>query len=535
MASKEAGGPAAETAPPGAAAPPPMAPESAALGAIIARNAVFTVAGRMFFLVAWAAVTPYMLHMLGENRFAIWALFFALSGYFATFDLGLSQALVKFVAQFSAAGDARALRAVVTLGTLVYAALTAPVVVVLAAFQRPVLDLIHTPAAIRAEAGFSLVGMAVVLGLNNLVGVMTAVLTGRQRMDVTNRIILGVTALQVVGAVAVLAAGWGLRGLVVSFGAGVLLSGLLSWRAMRAIEPGARFDPSALDRRLLRELLHFSAALQITNLGTFLQFQLDKFLLAHFVSLAVVTRYELAYRLAFAAWAVPSLLLPPLVPAVSHLGSTAEQGRILRLYARASRYLAAASFPIAAFVIVAAPALVTGWLGPGYPEAAWATAGLIGFLLFTILTGVGTAVCRGIGEPWMEARYHILGTAVHLALSLLLVPRYGLAGALGALGASGVVAVTYFLWRFHVRIGEPVSRWIRDVVAVPALASAAAAALALAWRGGWWTMPAGRAAALVDLGRVAVVFVVVIGVGYFAGRTVTLGELRGLRSGLTSR
>src|SRR5438093_13326564 len=225
---------------------PSSAASAPALGATIARNAMFTVAGRLVFLLGWALITPYMLRVLGEDRFAIWALFFALSGYFATFDLGLSQALVKFVAQFSAAGDSRSLRGIVTLGTFAYLALTAPVVIALAVFQRPILDLIHTPVSYRAEAGWTLIGMSVVLGLNNLGGVITSVLTGKQRRDVTNRIQLLVTVIQVGGAIAALRMGYGLRGLVVVYGFGVLVNGLLSLRAMRGIEPEARFDLSAV-------------------------------------------------------------------------------------------------------------------------------------------------------------------------------------------------------------------------------------------------------------------------------------------------
>jgi len=520
---------------PGAESAPASPAPGGRLGATIARNAMFSVGGRLTFLFAWALITPFMLHVLGENRFAIWALFFALSGYFATFDLGLSQALVKYVAQFSTAGDARALRGVVTLGALAFVTLAAPVVVVLATFQGPILDAIHTPAPLRAEAGWTLIAIAVVLGLNNLVGVITAVLIGKQRLDVTNRIQLIVTAIQIAGTLAALELGGGLRGLVVAYGGGVLVNGFLSLRAMRAIEPEARLDPSAINRRLLRELFHFGSALQITNVGAFLQFQLDKFLLAHLATLGMVTRFELSSRVAQAAWTLPTWCLTPLVPAVSQLGSLADHDRILRLYGRASRYIAAIAFPLAAFMIVTAPALVTGWLGPGYPEAARGTIGMISFLLLTVLTGVGTSVCRGKGVPWMEVEYTVVGTIVHLALSLWLVPRLAFDGALLALFASGVVSVSFFLWRLHRWIHEPFGRWLRDVIAVPFAVSLTAALLVVLWRGGLMRFPAGRAAAWMDVARSAAVFVTVTGAGYVATRFVTKKELRELMGALPGR
>ena len=504
------------------------------LGGVIARNAAFNVAGRMVFLFAWAAVTPYMLHVLGEERFAIWALFFALSGYFATFDLGISQALMKFVAQFWAEGNERALRGIVTLGTTVYIVLIIPIVTLLALMRDPILDAIHTPAALRAEAGVSLVGMAVVLGATNLVAVLTAVLAGRQRLDITSRISLLVTFLQVGGAVLVLSLGWGLRGLVFSTGLGVLVSGFLSWRAMREIDPGFRFDFAAIDTGMLKRLLQFSFALQITNVGSFLQFQLDKILLAHYATFAVVTRYELATRLTIAAWAIPYLVLIPLVPAAAELTSQDDMERVVRLYRRASRYLAAIALPIAAFVIACAPGIVTLWLGPGYREVAVTTVFMILFMVVTGATGVGTAISRGIGQPWMEARYHLIGAATHIALSLWLVPRYGLRGSLFALVVSGAISSTIFLAQLHARLKESTPRWLVATSGIPVVVSAIAATALVPWASGWTHPFASRieAARVVAAG---VVFAGAIIAGYFATHHISWSEIRELGGSLRSR
>ncbi len=498
------------------------------LGATIARNALFTVISRLTFFFAWALVTPYMLGVLGEDRFAIWTLFFALSGYFQIFDLGLSQALVKYVAQFSAAGDTRGLRGVVTMGTFAYIGLATPVVIGLALFQRPVLDAIHTPQALRAEAGWTLIGIAIVIGLNNLSGVITAVLSGRQRMDITSRVLLLVTAIQVGGAILALRTGGGLRGMVVAYGLGVLIGALISFRAMRTVEPEARLDISSMSRSLFGELFRFGSALQITNLGTFIQFQLDKFLLAHLVSLAMVTRYELASRLALAAWALPTFLIIPLVPAVSQLGSLADHDRILRLYTRASRYIAAVAFPVAGFMIATASALIVAWLGTSYSGAAIGTVGIISFLLLTMLTGVGTSVCRGLGAPWMEVQYHVVGTLIHVGLSLWLIPRMGINGALIAQFISGAVSVSFFLWRLHRWIQVPFGPWLRGVIVTPLAVSITAAVLAIVWRGGLLAAPAGRVAAWFDIVRAMAVFAIVIVAGYFATRFLTWEEVRNL-------
>lgn len=507
----------------------PRHPVTAGLGHTLARNTLWTVGGRFVFLVAWALVAPYMLHALGPERFAIWALFFTLSGYFATFDLGLSQALVRFVAEFSVAGDRAALNGIVTLGVMLYALLGALAVAGLALFREPLLALVRTPEALRGEAGACLLGMAAVLALANLVGVMTAVLNGRQRMDLTNRITVLGTLIQIAGVLVVLPAGGGLGGLVASAALAQAFVAVATWFALRRVAPDVALEPGAMRWGLLRRVAGFSAALQVTNLGTLVQFQLDKLLLAHFITLVWVTPYELGYRLATAAWALPMLLLPPLVPAFAHLDALADRGRFLLLYRRASRYLSAVSFPVAGFTLVTAPALVTVWLGPGHADVVLALAGMTLFLLVIVHTGVATAALRGMGRPWLEARFHGVGMALHIGLSFALVPRHGLRGALAALVLSGCVATLYLLVVFSRRMGEPLGRWAARALAVPALASATAAVVALLWqRAAPVTLPAGRLAASLDLARAGLVFAGLVLGAYTLTGFLSAGEVRAL-------
>jgi O-antigen/teichoic acid export membrane protein len=141
-------------------------------------------------------------------------------------------------------------------------------------------------------------------------------------------------------------------------------------------------------------------------------------------------------------------------------------------------------------------------------------------------------VVRGLDRPWIEARYHLIGTAIHLALSLVLVPRFGIEGAVAALLVSGVIAVAYFMWAFHRFVGEPFLPWLREVALAPAAISACAAAGSLLLRGGpWLSPPAGRAAAWGEVAACAAIFLVVVGGGYLALRVIPLDELRALFGG----
>jgi hypothetical protein len=53
--------------------------------------------------------TPFVLRQLGAERFGIWSLFFAFNGYLASFDLGIGNTLLRFIAAQRPSDDRGAL------------------------------------------------------------------------------------------------------------------------------------------------------------------------------------------------------------------------------------------------------------------------------------------------------------------------------------------------------------------------------------------------------------------------------------------
>jgi O-antigen/teichoic acid export membrane protein len=357
---------------------------------------------------------------------------------------------------------------------------------------------------------------------------IASLLAGIQRMDVWNRIAAVTTLLQLAAAAVVLAMGGGLRALLLVSGATLVTGVAFGWIRLRQLVPEIGFDRRALARpRLLRAVTGYSAALQIINLGVLVQFQLDKVLFGSMISLAAVAHYEFGWRAMSGLWAIPALLLPPLLPAAAHLAAIGDHDRIVRLYHRASRYVLPIGFTVAAGMLALAPALYAAWLGPGHEGPALAARALALMLGVNLLTGVGTAIARGIGKPWLEVRYQVLAMLSHLVLSLTLIPRWGFAGGLVAMVLSTSVASLVFVGLFHAHLRDSVLHYATKVVARPAFAAIAGGAAAWAVAGAVSTALPDRADAAVRLGAGALVMAAVTIALLLATRHFEPGELRG--------
>jgi O-antigen/teichoic acid export membrane protein len=459
----------------------------ASLGRTVARNTAFNLVGRFVNVLGWILIAPIMLRALGPERFGLWSLLTVLSGIYLTFDFGLSSAITKFVSEFRASNDRSSLRGIYSLAACLYGALSLAIVATIVLLRGPLLDFFRIAPALRHEANGALVVAAVVYGIMNFYTLFGAVLGGYQRLDLWNRVSIVVTVIQL-GAIALaLALGGDLVVVMSAMGAAMIAGVLLSCFAVRSVDPGLQLDRSEFRTALLKRLVGYGIALQIINAGALAMVQLDKVLFARFVSLAAAGQFELGLRLTFAAWTLPSFLLPPLLPAFSEIAASADRSKEVRLYLRASRYVFALAFPVAFGTIALAPAVLLAWLGPGHQQAAQAAIALAALLSVNIFTGVGSAVVRGSGRPWIEAEYLLIAAGLHVAMSLVLIPRYGYVGGLWSLLISGALASLHFVRRLHRLLGIPVFPFLVGVAGRPMLAAAIGSALA------WWASGSGAA------------------------------------------
>src|SRR5438445_8095091 len=74
-------------------------------GRLFARNAGFNLAGELVSFCVGIICIPFVVRKLGTDSFGILSIAWALLGYISLFDLGLSRATTKFVAEAVSTGE----------------------------------------------------------------------------------------------------------------------------------------------------------------------------------------------------------------------------------------------------------------------------------------------------------------------------------------------------------------------------------------------------------------------------------------------
>src|SRR5512140_3867590 len=79
-------------------------------------------AGVVLNIVIGLAISPYILHKLGPERYGIWALVFSLVEYLWFFDLGFNTSVTQFVAKYRARNEPDQINRVINTGLLYFCA-----------------------------------------------------------------------------------------------------------------------------------------------------------------------------------------------------------------------------------------------------------------------------------------------------------------------------------------------------------------------------------------------------------------------------
>ncbi len=161
-------------------------------GLRLTRNILWNLIGQSLPLLVGLAAIPITVRYLGDARFGLLGLVWAIFGYFSVFDLGLGRATTKFVSELlgtEGEGEPAELSALVA-GSVVAQTSMGVIGGTALWFATPLLvnDVFRIDVAFRAEAVSTFHVLAALLPVLLFTLSLRAILEGAQRFDLVNLI-----------------------------------------------------------------------------------------------------------------------------------------------------------------------------------------------------------------------------------------------------------------------------------------------------------------------------------------------------------
>ena len=400
--------------------------------------------GKFINLISWFILTPFILRQLGDQSYGLWVLVGSITAYGLLLNLGITDAVTKYVAEFRARGEIQQARDVIATGLFLNTGiglLLILVSVMLAPFLTNVFDV---PATEETTATWLFLLSGIGVGITIPCGIAIAVLRGLQRFDLLNVSGVIATLLTAGATVFVLLSHGGVIGLAIVGIVITLLIQMLNIWLIYQVAPELRFGWHRGNRSQIRTLFSYSSSLFVMTLGGYLESRSDEIVIAGFLPVASVTPYNLARRLSGLPQTLTEQFMMLLLPMASEMHAKQNWAQLRSLYIISTRVTLAIFFPIAVILVILSKAILTLWIGAVYAQYSYLVFILVTASLIDTSQWPAGFVLQGMAKHRPLAIMTIVSGVANLTLSILLVGRLNLMGvALGTLIPTTIVCIGF--------------------------------------------------------------------------------------------
>jgi O-antigen/teichoic acid export membrane protein len=362
---------------------------------------------------------PFNVAHLGPSAYGLWALTTSVTWFFGVLDLGYGSALVKFIAQYRAWRDHKALNEILSTIGLVFAGLGAVCFLVTALLAWRVDWLFNIDAGQARTARPVLLIIGIYLSLRFPLSIFGAVVYGFQRYYLNNAVSIGVSLAVAAVNVAVLSSGHGLV---------MLVAAILDWSAK-------------------------------------LNYSTDTLVIGAMLDTTAVAVWTVGQRLAQVAQQLTSQLNSALFPSVVDSDAADRPDRLQMILVHGTKLSLAVAAPLCLGMIVLADPLIRSWVGPHFSASVLPTQILLTVVLVRISAASADLILRGAGQHKLLTYSNAATAVVNLTLSLALVRPFGLLGvALGTLIPVSVSAAFVLYPAACRRVGLPFRRPLVEAI-----------------------------------------------------------------------
>ncbi|MBS3974942.1 MAG: oligosaccharide flippase family protein [Actinobacteria bacterium] len=454
-------------------------------------------------------LTPFMLRMFGEGDFGVYRLGMSVASYFALADLGLSNAVVRYVSEYREKQDKALEARFLALSVTVSAA--AGIVLLLfgtvvsrftpqvfaGSFSAAEIDLLQRLLPLLIANGILNLLLNLTTGVMKAYGEFGLLKVFNIARNVVRALAVVALLLQGYGPVAVVAADVVLSAVILAVGC------MYCFRKLRV-----SIDFRSVSRPYAAQILGYSSVVFVDALAFQLFNSANVIIVGIKISSAAVAVYSLGLLLSSLFFAlsvvISDVLMPDVVGQVTRSATNAQLTDYMIKIGRIK--LLVLALPVLGFVTLG-QSFVSLWVGPEHLEA-YIIALIV--ILPSMLAGISDV---GLYVMWAKNKHKVksvvsLAVAIfNILLSIVLVDHFGIVGA--AIGTAAAWILGYVLFNnvyFHRVLGLDMIRFFKEVVRgswVPVgLATAAAAVLADGAADSWGAL-------VVRIAIVATVYVLV--------------------------
>lgn len=438
------------------------------------KNVLWSWTGVIVSIFTGLWLSPYIIRKLGDEGYGVWALVFSFLEYYWLLDLGMRSATLKYSAHYRATGEEEKVNEVVNTG-LAYSAMTAALMIIatfcLAGYAN---RFFKVSAAYDSVFTTLIIMVGSAWAIGTVFSLLSGVVEGYQRFDLTSRVWILTTTLRTVGLVCVLVLGFKLKAMA---GVAMLALGVgyvYNYRNLCSVFPALRLSLSKVKVRMFRQMLGYGVHTSVATVSTQVLNQAGPLLVGHFLPTAFVGYFVLPVRLL--SYSVDLVCKVGFVTGsnAAELAARGERDAVYKMGLYVNRYCYTLFAPLALALSLYGTELLRVWVNPGF---ALKSGPILPIVAASTTLGVAaqfnsSSILYGLAKHQRYAFSLLIEAILSAAGLYIAIPRYGILGAACVIGTLMVLNRGLFTsWLFCQGVRRSFGTYLQGVYLWPTLAA----------------------------------------------------------------
>lgn len=405
-------------------------------------------------------ITPFIVLQLGVKEYGIYIFIITITSLFSLLDFGLSSAITKYLAEYSAQKDEHRMK------NLIYSANSLFLLVGLTGLAITLILILgghyFFPARFANNSSYYtllFVLAAINFFVSSINNVYSLIPDALQRFDISSK--LNIVWLTISPLANLIIVFLGYKLLVIFTVQAILQILFILARRYYALKllPLAEYR-LAWVKEEVRKCLSYGFAMVINNTANTLLFSLDRLIIPIFAGTAQLTYYSLPGNIAARIPGVTDNLSGIILPVSSGLQGTSEKERIKRFYIRSVRLIAVIASAISLSVIFLSYQILRFWLNLDFANQSTKILIILTVTNFIIaLLSPITNFFFGLGKVKFSSILSVAMAIINVICLFIFVPKYGITGAAWAylISVLPIFYMIYFIEQKYLNLEKRLS------------------------------------------------------------------------------
>lgn len=392
------------------------------------KNTIYNLAGLGLPLLVAVFCIPVLIRELGDARFGLLTLIWAVVSYFGLFDLGLGRALTQLLAVAIVEKDEKRAGSLVATATALMAVLGIFAGILMALLASWGVGLIQSVPD-RQEAINAVLWMSLAMPFIVLNSGFRGVLEARDAFGIINAIRLPMGLFTFIGPVLVVIYGSArLDAIACVLSVGRIVACVVhAWYALDSLPNGyGKLIPS---KSLLKPLCISGGWLTVSNIISPLMGYADRFIIGGVLSAAVVSYYTTPQEILLKLWILPSAITAVLFPTFATQIAIGGE-KVKNIFFKAVSWLYILIFPITSIFFVFSYEIISLWIGKEFALESYFLMKIFSVgILINCLAHIPYTLIQSANLARVTAAIHCFQFPFFIFLIWWMTLTYGVVGA----------------------------------------------------------------------------------------------------------